>query len=167
MNSKYGHSKAIFSLNLESKIKMISGRNFTILIFLIGLFSVSEIFVVTYADSLHEDFLEDISEEFLMISDTKIILSGVSSSHVIEIKGKIDSFQFGHPVEIIISGNGIEKTYQTYRIDDGTFQTFFMIDSEWSSGTYDVQVNFLDETKFAQSINIENQNPIHINTTKL
>jgi hypothetical protein len=163
LNSKYGHSKAIFSLNLESKIKMISGRNFTILIFLIGLFSVSEMFVVTYADSLHEDFLEDISEEFLMISDTKIILSGVSSSHVIEIKGKIDSFQFGHPVEIIISGNGIEKTYQTYRIDDGTFQTFFMIDSEWSSGTYDVQVNFLDETKFVQSINIENQNPGHVN----
>ena len=162
MNSKYGHSKAIFSLNLESKIKMISGRNFTILIFLIGLFSVSEMFVVTYADSLHEDFLEDISEEFLMISDTKIILSGVYSSHVIEINGEIDSFQFGYPVEIIISGNGIEKTYETYRINDGTFQTFIVIDSQWSSGTYDVQVNFLDETKFVQSINIENQNPMHV-----
>ena len=163
MNSKYGHSKTISSLNLESKIKSISGRNFTILIFLIGLFSVSEIFVVTYADSLHEDFLEDISKEFLMVSDTKIILSNVSSDHVIEINGMIESFQFGHPVEIIISGNGIEKTYQTHRIDNGTFQTFVWIDSEWSSGTYDVQVNFLDETKFVQSINIENQNPIHIN----
>jgi hypothetical protein len=126
---------------------------------LIGLFSSAEIFVVTYADSLHENFVEDAPQEFLRVSDTKIILSNVSPSHVVELVGWVDTKQFGEIVEIIISGNGIEKTYQAHTLKDGTFQTFIGIDSGWDSGTYDVHVNYINETKFVQSINVVNQNP--------
>jgi hypothetical protein len=163
LDSRQVYNKTIFSLNLKGKVKVISGRNFAILVFMVALFSFAEMFAVAYADSLHEDFAKDTPEEFLMISDNKIILSDEFSSHVVELSGFMDSVQFGGIVNIVISGNGIEKTYQTQILKNGTFQTFVGIDSEWNSGTYDVHVNNIDETKFVQSINVVNQIPVHEN----
>ena len=157
LNSKHVQDKTIFSLNHNRKIKVISGRNFAILVFMVALFSFAEMFAVAYADSLNENVVKDTSEEFLSISDTTIILSDVSSRNVVELSGFMDSVQFGGIVNIIISGNGIEKTYQTQILKNGTFHIFIDIDSEWDSGTYDVYVNKFDEVKFVQSINVVNQ----------
>jgi hypothetical protein len=143
---------------MKTRIKSISGRNFTILIFMIGLFSVVEMSGVAHADSLHQNFVEDTSEEFLRISDTKIILTDNYPSQVVELIGWMDSVHIGGIVEITISGNEIEKTYQTHMLKNGVFQIFIEIDSEWRSGTYDVQVNHINETKFVETINVSNQN---------
>jgi hypothetical protein len=157
LDSKHVQDKTIFSLNHNRKIKGISGRNFAILVFMAALFSFAEIFAIAYADSLQEDVVKDASEEFLSISDTTIILSDISSSNVVELSGFMDSVQFGGIVNVVISGNGIEKIYQTQILKNGTFQTFISIDTLWDSGTYDVYVNKFDETKFVQSINVVNQ----------
>jgi hypothetical protein len=118
--------------------------------------------LLNQVESTNED-TGDESKNFLKIPNSEIVVSSFLQKQVVEINGRIESFQFGYPVEIIISGNGIEKTYQTNRIDDGTFQTFISIDTLWDSGTYDVYMNYLDETKFVQSINIVNQSPVHEN----
>jgi hypothetical protein len=84
-------------------------------------------------------------------------ITNTQSPHLIEINGLIDTLKSGHPVNLKISGNGIEDKFTSMLSSSGEFNSYFEIDSKWNSGDYDISVDYLGDVIFTDVMTVDNQ----------
>jgi len=96
-------------------------------------------------------------EEFVDVSSLHETITNTQSRHLIEINGLIDTQKSGHPIDLRISGNGIDTKITSKMTDSGEFNSYFEIDSKWNSGDYDISVDYLGDVIFTGMITVDNQ----------
>ncbi|MEO2201068.1 MAG: hypothetical protein ABGW47_00055, partial [Nitrosopumilus sp.] len=84
-------------------------------------------------------------EEFVDISSFHETITNTQSKNLIEINGLIDTKKLGFPVNIKISGNGIDTKFISHLTNSGEFNSYFEIDSKWNSGDYDISIDYLGD----------------------
>ena len=96
-------------------------------------------------------------EEFVAVSSLHETVTNTQSPHLIEINGLVDTLKSGHPVNVKISGNGIEDKFTSMLSSSGEFNSYFEIDSKWNSGDYDISVDYLGDVIFTDVMTVDNQ----------
>ncbi len=96
-------------------------------------------------------------EEFVDISSFHETITNTQSKHLIEINGLIDVQKSGHPINLKISGNGIDTKFTSKLTNSGEFNSYFEIDSKWNSGDYDISIDYLGDVIFTDVITVDNQ----------
>jgi hypothetical protein len=136
----------VYTIDLEIGKKNISPKSLTV-------FSNLESKII----DIHSDYHYNPVDEFVILSSYSESITNSQIKPLVKIRGSIDTVQYGVPVNIYVSGNGIEDKITATVTASGEFYSYFEIDSKWNSGDYNISVDYLGDVIFTDVVTVDNQ----------